>query len=457
LGADWPLETRRSCEEFRKFPKFCELEGRAIAVSYAFGPFRLDAQGETLFRGTERVALSHRAVALLCILIDRAGAPVSKAALMEAAWPGLTIEESNLTVQIAALRRALGEVPGGESWIETLPRRGYRFVGPTAVKDEREVGAKATTEADAKLPTMMALTVPAVAASDRGLLAGERKHVTALYADLGEPAEAVAQRDPEETLRIFEAFRKLMTDAVTRYGGSVTEVAGDGIMALFGVPLAYEDHAVRACFAALEFQKAVTRFSQERESASGSPARVRAGLDSGEVVIQPIANDQETKYRAIGRPTQFAARLGQTAAPGRLVITAETLRLAQGYVDVQALEPGNVLGLSQDTYELVGIRVGQSRFQALASRGLTAFVGRSEEIEQLDRRRARAQQGRGQVVTIIGEPGLGKSRLVYEFMNSHHLHGWLRLERFRDPVRQDYRLPADHRFAQEVLQNRSHR
>src|SRR5262249_2300404 len=125
---------------------------------------------------------------------------------------------------------------------------------------------------------------------------------------------------------------------------------------------------------------------------------------------------------------QFAARLGQIAAPGRLVITAETLRLAQGYIEVKALEPGNVVDLSQGTYELVGAGVGQSRFRALASRGLTAFVGRSAEVEQLNRLRARAQQGHGQVVAIIGEPGLGKSRLVYEFMHSHQLQGWLRLE-----------------------------
>jgi len=106
------------------------IGGRAIPTVYAFGPFRLDEQGDALFRDGEPVALSHRAVALLRILIDRAGVPVSKDALMEAAWPGLAVEESNLTVQIAALRRALGEVPGGESWIVTLPRRGYRFVGP---------------------------------------------------------------------------------------------------------------------------------------------------------------------------------------------------------------------------------------------------------------------------------------------------------------------------------------
>jgi adenylate cyclase len=127
---------------------------------YAFGPFRLDAQGETLFKGTEAVALSHRAVALLRILIDRAGTPVTKDALMEAAWPGLAIEDSNLTVQIAALRRALGEVPGGENWIATLPRRGYRFVGPAVTKSQNRVPATPTVDAAIKPAPMMALALP---------------------------------------------------------------------------------------------------------------------------------------------------------------------------------------------------------------------------------------------------------------------------------------------------------
>jgi TolB-like protein len=135
------------------------IGGCAIPTIYEFGPFRLDAQGETLFKGTELVALSHRAVALLRMLVDRAGAPVTKDALIEAAWPGLAVEDSNLTVQIAALRRALREVPGGESWILTLPRRGYRFVGPTVTKIEALVPAT-TVDAATRPAPMVALALP---------------------------------------------------------------------------------------------------------------------------------------------------------------------------------------------------------------------------------------------------------------------------------------------------------
>src|SRR5262249_7615874 len=136
IGPWSPLSNEGSGKSFRKFS---EWECRTIPTIHAFGPFRLDVQGETLFRDTEPVALSKRAVALLRILVERAGALASKDALIEAAWPGLAIEETTLTVQIAALRRALGEAPGGEDWIVTLPRRGYRFVGPTVTKSEAQV------------------------------------------------------------------------------------------------------------------------------------------------------------------------------------------------------------------------------------------------------------------------------------------------------------------------------
>jgi len=130
-----------------------------MPANYAFGPFRLDVQGETLFRGTEPVALSQRAVALLRLLIDRAGAPVSKDALMEAAWPGLAVEESNLPVQIAALRRVLREEPGGDRWIETLPRRGYRFVGPAVTTGETGGATTAITKPALALPDKPSIAV----------------------------------------------------------------------------------------------------------------------------------------------------------------------------------------------------------------------------------------------------------------------------------------------------------
>src|SRR5262245_38768509 len=205
FGPRSPINSERSAKGFQKFS---EWECRAIPTIYAFGPFRLGAKG-MLFRGTEPVALSHRAVELLRALLDRAGALVSKDALMEAAWPGLAVEDSNLTVQIAALRRALSEVPGGERWIETLPRRGYRFVGPMIANTE-ESAVKVNLGHAASDPDFVIEEV------DRDLLIGERKHVTVLCADLKDSLERLAEGDSEEALEIFEATLTLMRQTVHR-------------------------------------------------------------------------------------------------------------------------------------------------------------------------------------------------------------------------------------------------
>src|SRR5215475_4152169 len=267
-GPRSPVSREGSAKGFRKFS---EWECRTIPTIYAFGPFRLDAQGETLFKGTEPVALSHRAVALLRILIDRAGAPVSKDALMEAAWPGQAVEESNLTVQIAALRRVLREEPGGERWIETLSRRGYRFVGPMIANVE-DSAVKVNFGHAASDPGSVIEEV------DRDLLIGERKHVTVLCADLKDSLERFAEGDSEKALEIFEATLTLMRQTVHRYGGTVNIVTGEGIVAVFGAPMALEDHAVRACFAALEIREAVQRYCYGAHDPGCSSVLVRAGL-----------------------------------------------------------------------------------------------------------------------------------------------------------------------------------
>ena len=254
---------------------------------------------------------------------------------------------------------------------------------------------------------------------DGGTPAGERKHVTVLYADLKRPLELVAQRDPEEALKVFESVLKLMTQAVHRYEGIVNMVTGDGILALFGAPLTHEDHAVRACYAALQIQETVKRYDPALQHAAGVPISVRAGLNSGEVVIRSIASGMHTQRRAMGQAIHVAERLGQIAPPGTLLVSAETLRLAEGHVQVKALEPVNMTGLGEPLYELVGAGPAQTRFQVLATRGLTDFVGRDTEMEQLKRVHAKARRGHGQVVTIIGEPGLGKSRLLHEFVRAH--------------------------------------
>jgi tetratricopeptide (TPR) repeat protein len=221
-----------------------------------------------------------------------------------------------------------------------------------------------------------------------------------------------------------------MMEAVHRYEGTVNQVMGDGIMALFGAPLAHEDHAVRACYAALRMQDLVKRYAEEVHRAVGIPIHIRVGLNSGEVVVRSIGSDLHMDYTAVGQTTHLAARMEQMAMPGSILISSATLELAEGYVVVSALGPRPIKGLGSpiEVFEVTAAGSARSRLQAAAARGLTRFVGRDAEMEQLRRALEKAAQGHGQVAAVVGEPGIGKSRLVYELIHSHRTHGWLVLQ-----------------------------
>jgi class 3 adenylate cyclase/tetratricopeptide (TPR) repeat protein len=264
----------------------------------------------------------------------------------------------------------------------------------------------------------------------RSAMEGERKQVTVLFADLKGSMELLADRDPEEARHILDPVLERLMAAVHRYEGTVNQVMGDGIMALFGAPLAHEDHAVRACYAALAMQEAIRRYSAEVRRMHGIEVQIRVGLNSGEVVVRAIGNDLHMDYSAIGQTTHLAARMEQLATPGSIRLTAETLRLAEGLIQVTALGPVPVRGLADpvEVFELVGASTLRRRFQAAAARGLTRFVGRQMELAALQQALAQAETGHGHIVAMVGEAGVGKSRLVYEFVHSHRLTGWRVLE-----------------------------
>jgi tetratricopeptide (TPR) repeat protein len=221
-----------------------------------------------------------------------------------------------------------------------------------------------------------------------------------------------------------------MMEAVHRYEGTVNQVMGDGIMALFGAPLAHEDHAVRACYAALAMQTAVKQYAAEVQRHHGVPVQIRVGLNAGEVVVRAIGSDLHMDYTAVGQTTHLAARMEQMALPGSILLTQAVLRLAEGYVQVTPLGPVSVKGLAApvDVFELVGASGIRRRLQATAARGLTRFVGRDTEFAALVQALERAGAGHGQVVAVVGEAGVGKSRLVYECLHAHHTQGWQVLE-----------------------------
>src|ERR671933_324663 len=191
--------------------------------------------------------------------------------------------------------------------------------------------------------------------SSRGALEGERKQVTVLFADLKGSMELLADRDPEEARRILDPVLERMMEAVHRYEGTVNQVMGDGIMALFGAPIAHEDHAVRACYAALRMQESVRRYAEEVRRLHGVNVQIRVGLNSGEVVVRAIGSDLHMDYTAVGQTTHLAARMEQTAVPGSILIAPDTLRLAEGYVQVTPLGPVSIKGLDAPVavYEVV--------------------------------------------------------------------------------------------------------
>jgi class 3 adenylate cyclase len=242
--------------------------------------------------------------------------------------------------------------------------------------------------------------------------------------------ELLADRDPEDARQLLDPVLTCMMEAVHHYEGTVNQVLGDGIMALFGAPLAHEDHAVRACYAALRMQELVQQYAVAVQRTEGIPIQMRVSLHTGEVVVRSIGSDLHMDYTAVGQTVHLAARMEQMAMPGSILITADVLRLAESYVQAAPLGPVRVKGLTEpvDAFELMGAGPVRTRLQALVARGLTRFVGRQHELDTLRQALARAQGGQGQVVALVGEPGVGKSRLFYEFTRSHRTQGWLLLE-----------------------------
>jgi class 3 adenylate cyclase/tetratricopeptide (TPR) repeat protein len=266
--------------------------------------------------------------------------------------------------------------------------------------------------------------------TSKAALEGERKQVTVLFADLKGSMELLADRDPEEARKILDPVLEHMMEAVHRYEGTVNQVMGDGIMALFGAPLAHEDHAVRACYAALRMQESVMKYAEEVRRAHAAVIKIRVGLNSGEVVVRAIGSDLHMDYTAVGQTTHLAARMEQLASPGNTLLTGDTLRLVEGYVEVKPLGPVPVKGLEApiEVYEMVGTGPLRSRLHAAATRGLTRLVGRDGELGLLRQAFERAAAGRGQIMALVGEAGVGKSRLVWEVTHSPQTHGWLILE-----------------------------
>jgi len=250
------------------------------------------------------------------------------------------------------------------------------------------------------------------------VIEGERKTVTALFADIKSSTELMEDLDPEDARAIVDPALKVMIDAVCRYDGYIVQSTGDGIFALFGAPLAHEDHPQRALYAALRMQEEIRHYAARLQEEGRAPIEIRVGINSGEVVVRSLRTGKaQTEYTPIGHTTNLASRLQAIARTGSIVVSENTRRLAEGYFQLRALGGTRVKGISEPVkvYEVTGLGPLRTRLQRAVGRGLTKFVGRVREVDTMRDVLELAKAGHGQIVAVMGEPGVGKSRLFFEF------------------------------------------
>jgi class 3 adenylate cyclase len=288
-------------------------------------------------------------------------------------------------------------------------------------------GAAATVSGKRSHQTQIRLTEAAAPEN----LEGERKTVTALFADIKGSTELQQNLDPEEARAIVDPALKIMIDAARHYDGYVQN-AGDGIFALFGAPRAYEDHPQRAVHAALRMQQEIRRYGDRLLQGGGVPIEIRVGINTGEVVMRPLkTGDTHAEYAPIGHTTNLASRMQAVARTGSVVVSEATRKLVEGYFQLKSIGPTQVKGVNEpvQVYEVTGLGPLRTRLQRSASRGLSKFVGRDAEMEAMRRALELAKAGRGQIVASVGDAGVGKSRLFFEF-KAKSRNGCLVLETF---------------------------
>src|SRR6516165_8408071 len=271
--------------------------------------------------------------------------------------------------------------------------------------------------------------IPLTEAAAPENLDGERKLVTALFADIKGSTELQQGLDPEESRAIIDPALKIMIEAARHYDGFVQNT-GDGIFALFGAPVAHEDHPQRALHAALRMQQEIRRYGDRLLQNGGVPIEIRVGINTGEVVMHPLkTGDSHAEYAPIGHTTNLASRMQAVARSGSVVVSEATRKLVEGYFQLKSIGPTRVKGVNEPVhvYEVTGLGPLRTRLQRSASRGYTKFVGRQREMETMEQAAELAKTGHGQIVAAVAEPGVGKSRLLYEF-KAKHQSGWIVLE-----------------------------
>ena len=397
---------------------------------FLFEDFRLDRRG--LFRRGNSgaffpVAIGSRALDLLGVLIERAGEVVAKDEIIAAVWPETIVEDNNLTVQIAAVRRVLDHGRSNPGSIQTLSGRGYRFIAPVTrcTPDSTEPFVPL---ANARLPEPQPSSISSA----------ERRQLTVMICDLVAATALSSQLDPEDLHEIIAAYHRAVSEAVSGFDGLVVKHMVEGVLAFFGYPRAHEDDAERAVRAGLEVIAAVSRLD-----AKPVKLQVQVGIATGLVVVgDALGEGSAQEQLVVGEAPHVAARLKALAEPDTVLVSAGTHRLIGNLFEYRDVGPVEVQGAAQPVraWRVLWPSVLASRFEALRGSVQSPPIGRDEEIDLLLRRWARAKAGDGQLVLVCGEPGIGKSRIAAELEERLKSDPCLCLRCFCSPYHQNSAL-----------------
>jgi TOMM system kinase/cyclase fusion protein len=398
-------------------------------MQYVFGDYSLDPAHYELRHAGRLVPVEPRVFDLLAYLVQHAGQTVTTEALLAHLYPNQFAPVERLTTAVAQVRKVLGETSQSPRYIETVRRRGYRFMAPVDVYEPPARDARPAPAPDpprpaeaphpdpaaglsAAAPVSFALPPPSAAPQDWP--DAERRQLTVLFCDLVGSTVLAGQLDPEELREVVRAYQATCTKVITGFEGHIAQYLGDGVLVYFGYPLAHEDDAQRAVRAGLGMVEAVGQLNTHLERERGVRLAVRLGIHTGLVVVGAMGEGARQEHLALGETPNLAARLQALARPNTLLISAATWQLLGGFFACQALDPLPLQGRAQPlaVYQVLSETTARSRLDAASSTGLTPLVGREQEIGLLQERWAQVKEGLGQMVLLSGEAGIGKSRLV---------------------------------------------
>ncbi len=398
-----------------------------------FADFELDRGAYELRRKGRVVHLECIPLDLLFLLAERRGQMVARDEILERVWgKGIFLDgDASINAAVRKIRRALGDDADAPRFIITVPGKGYRFIA-SACKESLATSAQPAAQPEEQRPTAAIATksddlqIRLADTSAPKNVEGERKMVTALLADFKGSMGLSEDLDPEELRAIVDPALKLMIDVVHHYDGYVIRSTDDGIFALFGAPIAHEDHPQRALFAALRMQAEVRSYAQKLRAEKGLNLQVRVGANTGEVVMRQILTGEgRTEYAPIGQSISVAAGVQMMAAPGSIAITESVRKLVEGFFTLKSLGPARINGVSEplEIYEVTGPGPLRTRFDLSRVRGLSRFVGRAADLRTLEDALEQTAAGNGQVVGVVAEAGAGKSRLCFEFLEHCRARG----------------------------------